>query len=51
MSLMPIGANAECHEKIWTIAGPEFGITEKGIMMTIKRALYGLKGYFDLKAG
>ena len=34
--------NASCREKLWTIAGPEFG-SEKGAMMIIARALYGLK--------
>ena len=33
---------AECREKIYTKAGPEFG-DEKGEYMIIKRALYGLK--------
>ena len=31
-----------CHEKIWTYAGPEFG-SEHGQPMIIKKALYGLK--------
>jgi hypothetical protein len=35
--------NADCREKIWTIAGPEFGATEQGSVMVIKKALYGLK--------
>ena len=34
--------NAECREKLWTIAGPEFG-SDKGSVMIIVRALYGLK--------
>ena len=34
--------NAPCREKIWTVAGPEFG-TDCGNVMLIKRALYGLK--------
>ena len=34
--------NAECQEKLWTIAGSEFG-SEKGCVMIIARALYGLK--------
>ena len=34
--------NAECREKIWTIAGPEFG-SDKGTVMIITKALYGLK--------
>ena len=34
--------NAPCREKIWTVAGPEFG-TDAGSVMIIKRALYGLK--------
>ena len=33
---------AKCREKIWTIAGPEFG-GEQGSMMLVKMALYGLK--------
>ena len=33
---------AKCREKIWTIAGPEFG-SEAGKKMLIVRALYGLK--------
>ena len=33
---------AGCHEKIWTIAGPEFGL-EKGTPIIIRKALYGLK--------
>jgi hypothetical protein len=34
--------NADCKEKIWTVAGPEFGSNE-GKVMLIKKALYGLK--------
>ena len=34
--------NAPCREKIWTVAGPEFG-TDQGSVMLVKRALYGLK--------
>lgn len=34
--------NAKCREKLWTIAGTEFG-SEKGSVMIIARALYGLK--------
>ena len=33
---------ANCHEKIWTYTGPEFG-SERGQPMIIKKALYGLK--------
>ena len=33
---------ANCREKIWTYAGPEFGL-ECGQPMIIKKALYGLK--------
>ena len=33
---------ANCHEKIWTSAGPEFG-SERGQPMIIRKALYGLK--------
>ena len=32
---------AGCHEKIWTISGPEFG-SEKGMPMIIRKALYSL---------
>jgi Reverse transcriptase (RNA-dependent DNA polymerase). len=34
---------APCREKIWTIAGPEFGPEDKGKKMLVVRALYGLK--------
>ena len=34
--------NAPCREKLWTLAGSEFG-SEKGSVMIICRALYGLK--------
>ena len=34
---------AECREKIWTRAGPEFG-SKSGSIMIVKKALYGLKG-------
>jgi len=34
--------NAPCQEKIWTIAGKEFG-SDEGSVMLIVRALYGLK--------
>ena len=33
---------ANCCEKIWTYAGPEFG-SERGQPMIIRKALYGLK--------
>lgn len=33
---------APCREKIYTIAGPEFG-SDEGSIMIVKRALYGLK--------
>ena len=33
---------ANCHEKIWTDAGPEFG-SEHGQPTIIRKALYGLK--------
>ena len=33
---------AKCREKIWNIAGPEFG-SEEGSLMIVKMALYGLK--------
>ena len=33
---------ANCREKIWTQAGPEFG-PESGTIMFIRKALYGLK--------
>lgn len=34
--------NAKCREKIYCVAGPEFG-SDKGKIMVISRALYGLK--------
>jgi Reverse transcriptase (RNA-dependent DNA polymerase) len=34
--------NAKCREKIWTVAGPEFG-EDEGKVMLIEKALYGLK--------
>jgi hypothetical protein len=34
--------NAECREKIWTTAGPEFG-SNQGRRMLVIRALYGLR--------
>ena len=34
--------SAQCREKIYCIAGPEFG-SDAGKVMIIKRALYGLK--------
>ena len=33
---------ADCREKIWTRAGPEFG-SEAGMIFIVKKALYGLK--------
>jgi hypothetical protein len=33
---------ADCREKIWTRAGPEFG-SEVGTIFIIKKAVYGLK--------
>ena len=33
---------ADCREKIWTQAGPEFG-SEAGAIMLIRKALYGLR--------
>jgi hypothetical protein len=33
---------ADCREKCWTAAGPEFGF-KAGLPMIIKKALYGLK--------
>ena len=33
---------ADCRERIFTVAGPEFG-SEKGSLFIIKKALYGLK--------
>jgi hypothetical protein len=32
--------NANCHEKIWTIAGPEFG-SKKGSVMIIRKHFMG----------
>ena len=34
--------NAPCREKVWFVAGPEFG-SRKGMVIKIVRALYGLK--------
>jgi hypothetical protein len=34
--------NADCREKIWTVAGREFG-SDEGRVMIIRKALYGLK--------
>ena len=34
--------NADCREKVYTIAGPEFG-SHAGKYIVITRALYGLK--------
>ena len=36
-------STANCREKIWTHAGPEFG-SKSGSIMIMKKALYGLKG-------
>jgi hypothetical protein len=33
---------ADCREKIWTIAEPEFG-SEAGMIFLVRKALYGLK--------
>ena len=33
---------ADCREKIYIMAGPEFG-SEAGYIMVVKKALYGLK--------
>jgi hypothetical protein len=33
---------ADCREKIWKVAGPEFG-SEVGTIFIVKKALYGLK--------
>ena len=33
---------ADCRERIWTRAGPEFG-SEQGAAMIVRKALYGLK--------
>lgn len=36
--------NANCTEKLWTIAGAKFGLEEeKGKVMIVARELYGLK--------
>jgi hypothetical protein len=35
--------NAPCREKIWCVAGPEFGPEDEGSVLIIERALYGLK--------
>jgi hypothetical protein len=34
--------NAPCREKIWIVAGPEFGSNERSVMKVV-RAWYGLK--------
>ena len=34
--------NVKCREKIWTESGTQF-VTEKGMVMIIARALYGIK--------
>ena len=34
--------NADCREKVFIIAGPEFG-SEQGSIMVVRKALYGLK--------
>jgi hypothetical protein len=34
--------NATCRERIWTLAGPEFG-SDSGNVMIVRRACYGLK--------
>ena len=33
---------ADCREKIYVIAGPEFG-SEQGAILIVRKALYGLK--------
>lgn len=33
---------ADCHEKVWVRAGPEFG-SEVGKVMLVRKALYDLK--------
>ena len=33
---------ADCREKVWILAGPEFG-SEAGMNMIVRKALYGLK--------
>ena len=35
--------NARCREKLWAIAGKEFGPSYRGSVMIIARYLYGLK--------
>jgi hypothetical protein len=34
--------NAPCREKVWFVAGPEFG-SRQGTVVRVVRALYGLK--------
>ena len=34
---------ADCREKIYIVAGPEFGLEAGTLMLVIKKALYGLK--------
>jgi hypothetical protein len=44
--------HARCREKIWVLAGLEFG-SEQGTIMIVVRALYGLKssGAFSSNVG
>ena len=42
--------NADCAEKIWTVAGPEFGPEIQGKVLIIRKALYGLRSALE-KAG
>jgi hypothetical protein len=39
---MPAYLNAPCRERIWFVAGPEFG-SRQGQVIKIVRALYGFK--------
>ena len=35
--------HGQIHEKIWTRAGPEFGLSIAGCILIIVKSLYGLK--------
>jgi hypothetical protein len=40
--LQNVYLNADCHEKIYVVRGPEFG-SNQGCVFIIRKALYGLK--------
>lgn len=35
--------NAPCRDKVWFVAGPEFGSRRQGMVVKVVLALYGLK--------